>query len=190
MIKLLRVPFAMAICGLLATVIVHVLTFRGTPGIASLRVTLIFTAGVVLLSVPTWLAWSRSDKDTLAEIVGLRSWMALITIPAFAYIVFNFWYTGGVLLHGGLPEVRSGYVLVNRNKVVKVLDENEFKWAQINEARRDTSFWMAAYIFAALLLFHGMKPTKASVLPENRAEHDQHIDRDSSGSLGEHNRPR
>jgi len=71
----------------------------------------------------------------------------------FAYVPFNFFYTGLVLNEGGVPARFDGRpALYNHGEVIRDLTEEEFPRHQAYLVRTFSGHWIVFYLGAAIML--------------------------------------
>lgn len=84
-----------------------------------------------------------------ASLDKLVAWCFFIFI---VYCVFNFLFTGLVLLNGGNPEIANGNYAIGSHGFLTTISKEEFMRAMVYEARLYSGHWMAFFSFAIMAL--------------------------------------
>ena len=133
---------------------VHALTFFGyDPRALSLGLWygLQFSSALALIVALVTFGENRrinllAPSESLDKLVA---WCFFIFI---VYCVFNFLFTGLVLLNGGNPQIANGNYAIGSHGFLTTISKEEFMRAMVYEARLYSGHWTAFFFFAIMAL--------------------------------------
>jgi hypothetical protein len=170
---------ALAILGLLASVVVHGSTFF-TDRLAMQHGTWLLHVGIFVVCIPAFVIQNRaraaaaSTRSKGKKPAGLDDvapyaprWMNVLTAACFVYAFINFG-TFFFLTRDGAPRVENGqYVLKQKSTTVRTLTEAEFHRFNRYETRGFSGHWLLFYSAAVAMLYSGIRQRRieAAVAP-------------------------
>ena len=133
---------------------VHALTFFGYDARAlslGLWYGLQFSSALALIVALVTFGENRrinllAPSESLDKLVA---WCFFIFI---VYCVFNFLFTGLVLLNGGNPQIANGNYAIGSHGFLTTISKEEFMRAMVYEARLYSGHWTAFFFFAIMAL--------------------------------------
>ncbi len=166
-----RLIFYLAVFGLVASAVAHVVTFlgvnprRAVPGIMVLGVMVLVVWGAMVFMARK--AYARTDRRSLWDIILRHAplWMRVLSVVLGVYAFFNFFFVVWVLNREGVPSTSLGpKALVSHGTVIRRLSDEEYEKHQAYSVRGDTGHWMVFYAVGMTALYSLAKegPTKAT----------------------------
>lgn len=162
-------PFwLLAAAGFLLSAVMHIGTFIGVnfdamvpfPFGLHIGIFIVFLPAIIVSIKDLKKAGINSNKAESQLEIWKRStkfaptWMKFLPLLLIPYVLFNFFFTGSILMQWGGPSIIDGQkVLSSHGTIIRVLTDDEFFTQTLYEIRLFSGHWMALYATAWVLLY-------------------------------------
>lgn len=153
----LKIFAAIALLGLVLSVIVHLSTFFGIDPQEIFPPIWLLHLGIFVVFIPGIIANKRRDSSSKKSLSDqfpyAPRWMIAMTVCLFAYAIINF-ATFFFLMHEGQPtrEEDGTFAIKNHGRFVRNISEQEYHRYRGYEVRGFSGHWMLFYSAAAMML--------------------------------------